>query len=358
MKCLPREKIPLVRGRVLHDWHAEVLAIRAFNRFLIDECAELAKKGLQSETAWLKWRHLSSHQHAHDISDAAKQPFDFQDNVTIHMYCSAAPCGDASMELSMRDQPDSTPWPSSPPPAASPSLPNGPDLLGRSHFSLLGIVRRKPSRPDAPPTWSKSCSDKLALKQCTSLLSSLTTRLVHPGKAYLSALVLPEKQFVAEACERAFGAGGRMAGAMATEVRERWERDGYGFRGFEVRTTRREFEYGKGAGGAVAVPSNLSAVYTTGRQETLINGALEGRRWDDSRAKVSCVSRRALWRAVVDVVEELGWPAGGCGLRNGSYGDMKESESLEGRRKVKDDVRRLALKGWKRNLGDEEWELE
>ena len=50
MKCLPHSKIPHANGNVLHDSHAEVLAIRAFNRFLVDECEELARKGIGSRS--------------------------------------------------------------------------------------------------------------------------------------------------------------------------------------------------------------------------------------------------------------------------------------------------------------------
>ena len=38
MKCLPANKLPVAHGNILHDWHAEVIAIRAFNRPLLDEC--------------------------------------------------------------------------------------------------------------------------------------------------------------------------------------------------------------------------------------------------------------------------------------------------------------------------------
>jgi len=43
MKCLPYSKIPHAKGIVLHDWHAEVLTLRAFNYFLIQECQDLAR---------------------------------------------------------------------------------------------------------------------------------------------------------------------------------------------------------------------------------------------------------------------------------------------------------------------------
>ncbi len=55
------------------------------------------------------------------------------------MYCSEAPCGDASMELVMEAQEDATPWAVSVPDEGIAS-----GLLGRGSFSQLGIVRRKP----------------------------------------------------------------------------------------------------------------------------------------------------------------------------------------------------------------------
>ena len=79
------------------------------------------------------------------------------------------------MELTMAAQDDATPW-DLPPLAITPgdSTPAEPEILhGRGYFSVLGSVRRKPSRPDAPPSLSKSCSDKIALKQSISLLNSV-----------------------------------------------------------------------------------------------------------------------------------------------------------------------------------------
>ena len=57
------------------------------------------------------------------------------------MYCSEAPCGDASMELIMAAQEDPTPW-------AVPQAVDGNSdaLTGRGYFSELGVVRRKPCK--------------------------------------------------------------------------------------------------------------------------------------------------------------------------------------------------------------------
>jgi tRNA-specific adenosine deaminase 1 len=137
MKCLPRSKISMANGVVLHDWHAEILAIRAFNRFLIDECADLATAGLGCSD-WLSKRPDE------ELTEHEFQPYGIKDGVRIHMYCSEAPCGDASMELVMRSQEDATPWPVPLPIASLDGERETPQLRGRSHFSELGVVRRKP----------------------------------------------------------------------------------------------------------------------------------------------------------------------------------------------------------------------
>lgn len=137
MKCLPAAKIPRAAGLVLHDWHAEVLAIRAFNLFLLQECLKI----LESQnyvSSFIRRRQESEMSEANGV-----QPFALCENLKIFMYCSEAPCGDASMELVMEAQDDATPWPVT----ETPILEQIPMLKGRANFSELGIVRRKPCTP-------------------------------------------------------------------------------------------------------------------------------------------------------------------------------------------------------------------
>ena len=136
MKCLPASKASLFdSGTVLHDWHAEILAIRAFNHFLLQECHQLASCP-DYESPVLQWRTLPDRLPTHD-----SPPFNIRKGMRIMMYCSEAPCGDASMELVMEAQGDSTPWP-----VAVLGEKAGSGLLGRGSFSQLGIVRRKPCK--------------------------------------------------------------------------------------------------------------------------------------------------------------------------------------------------------------------
>ena len=136
MKCLPESSLSFLDGEaVLHDWHAETLAIRAFNRFLLQECYQIAS-GASYTSAVLQWRQTSELSENHNVP-----PFSIRQNLRLMMYCSEAPCGDASMELVMEAQDDPTPWPV---PAALEGSTSA--LLGRGFFSELGVVRRKPGK--------------------------------------------------------------------------------------------------------------------------------------------------------------------------------------------------------------------
>ena len=137
MRCLPADQIALLAsGNVLHDWHAEVVAIRAFNHFLLQEAYLLASS---SEYESHILRRIV-------VGDSTTQNvlhprYSLHDGLRIMMYCSEAPCGDASMELVMEAQENATPWPAVVSDSAGQQA-----LLGRGSFSQLGIVRRKPCK--------------------------------------------------------------------------------------------------------------------------------------------------------------------------------------------------------------------
>lgn len=386
MKCLPHSKVSQAQGITLHDWHAETLAIRSFNRFLLDECYSLASDQ-KSTSEYIRLRNLD------ERTKANFQPFALKDDIALHMYCSEAPCqhyyipiferdsnelsgGDASMELTMAAQEDATPW-DLPPEATRPSpnatsaanpplSPGTPiaessspalesQLHGRGYFSALGVVRRKPSRPDAPPTLSKSCSDKITLKQCTSLLSSITSLLISPSNAYLSSLILPESQYSVQGCTRAFSVDGRMKQLAGKD----WK-NGYSFKPFEIRPSSREFRFSRRQiipAGDKLVPSNISASRTPHHFETLIGGVLQGRKQGDIKG-ASRVCKRKMWKLALDIAKLVNATVVAECLREGSYMNVKASTLLEERRKVKEDVRSTSLVGWVRNSGGDEFCLE
>ncbi|KAI0509229.1 adenosine deaminase/editase [Xylaria bambusicola] len=411
MKCLPSSKLPQAQGNVLHDWHAEVLAIRAFNCFVLDECRALAS-GSKSSSPFIRRRdgaEIAAIPNSVELHNGDEnwhsQPFAWREDVILHMYCSEAPCGDASMELTMASQEDATPW-SIPvvPQQETLSIPSivpdsAPDTLlpGRAYFSQLGIVRRKPSRGDAPSTLSKSCSDKLSLHQCMSLLSSPTSLLVSPEHAYISTLILPTSQYSASGCKRAFsdGQGEKDAGSQQARMAPLVAQDsngnqggGYNFRPFTVKTTDIEFAYSRRAASnpqepnstptvkPKITPSNLAVALTaSNRVETTLNGVLQGHKASQAHIRGSSfTSRRRLWSSAVEVAsllplanaqdigsiqpvqQALGVPIS-AGTRAKTYRDLKGSSLLEPRRRAKQAARDLALKGWVRNIGDEDFVL-
>ncbi|OTA87531.1 hypothetical protein M434DRAFT_23907 [Hypoxylon sp. CO27-5] len=407
MKCLPASKIPQAQGNVLHDWHAEVLAIRAFNRFVLEECRVLALGGSSKFLRRRTSEEIGSSDHANVEGEGGGQnewhgqPFTWKEDILLHMYCSEAPCGDASMELIMASQEDATPWElppetlpntsitatttSSPPPTSPIPTPTPtPSLPGRAYFSQLGVVRRKPARSDAEPTLSKSCSDKLALHQITSLLSSTTALLVDPSHVYLHTLVLPESRYSEPACLRAFSsssADGRMRSLSNVSLGGA----GYAFRPFGISTTSSEFAFSqrsvsaalsqvssssshcaeaqkKGTTTAGIAASNLAVAWTlSGLIESTLGGVLQGRKQSaaDKRG-ASFASRGELWglaasvaslmsNLIIEEIQEV--------LRSETYGEVKASMLLEPRRRAKEEARAEALKGWVRNLGDESFTL-
>ncbi|KAH7185557.1 adenosine deaminase/editase [Fusarium flagelliforme] len=350
MKCLPVSKIAQSNGVGIHDWHAEVLAIRTFNRFLLDECHGLLDRD-NGESILRRKRGIS------DSDGVSLQLFEIQEDVRLHMYCSEAPCGDASMELTMAAQKDASAWKTPTPITGTPNPNADASLLGRACFSRTGIVRRKPARGDAPPTLSKSCSDKLALKQCTSLLSSLASIFIDPTNAYIHSIVLPESQYSDVACHRAFSAEGR----MKPLVGKVWPA-GYSFKEFSALTTDLEFEFSKIAVKARSdriSASNLAATWSlSGFEENIIGGVIQGRKAFKTNA-ASRTSRRSIWEAASDLAERLDeYSAAARYVTSSTYRDVKQGQLTIHRRRVKDETRETALVGWIRNDGGSDFQLE
>ena len=96
MKCLPQSKVAQAKGIVLHDWHAEILAIRSFNRFLLDECYSLAS-AQKDVSDFIRLRTPD------ERSQAYLQPFTLKDDIVLHMYCSEAPCRCFFIDLDLED---------------------------------------------------------------------------------------------------------------------------------------------------------------------------------------------------------------------------------------------------------------
>ena len=203
------------------------------------------------------------------------------------------------------------------------------------------------ARADSPQTLSKSCSDKIALKQCTSLLSSLASLLISPSNAYLESLILPCSQYNQSACGRAFGPEGRME-SMSGRV---WNAD-YAFHPFSVLATDKEFDFSRRNVSSPAAGSNVSAVYTPHVEESLINGVLQGRKPTDPRGG-SAFSNARMWKAASSVMTMMEISALRELSQFSTYREVKGSKSLADRRQVKEQTKIVALRGWVRNIEDD-----
>ncbi len=107
------------------------------------------------------------------------------------------------------------------------------------------------------------------------------------------------------------------------------------------------------------VPSNIATSWTPNHSDTLIGGGLQGRKQFSIKG-ASRVCKRRTWKLALEIAEmaSLQVPKIKRALRVKSYALVKESPLLEGRRKVKSDVRASSLKGWLRNEGGEDWGVE
>ncbi|ODQ50880.1 hypothetical protein SAICODRAFT_165211 [Saitoella complicata NRRL Y-17804] len=336
VKCLPASKVSLAKGLVLHDCHAEILALRGLNRFLLNECYQLAADPS-----------FSSAYVAQAEGKNGSRPFKIKKDVTIHMWISTAPCGDASMENTAAEQEDATPW-------TFDESASGDSLLrGRSYFSLLGAVRAKPGRTDSPETLSKSCSDKLAYRASTSLLSSLTSGLISPANAYLENLLLPTNQYNKVSCQRAFQ--DRLI--PLREPSNVWE-SGYKLIPFNTLPVKPEltFEHGKKDG---AKPSPLSVVYVKNEStsEVLCGGVKHGNKPFSGRG-ASMLSKASIWELVQKIERTLNSKEVPLEEDNRTYNMVKKGgEFGAARGKVKTDVRNV-LKVWKPQAeGADDFEL-
>ena len=259
------------------------------------------------------------------------------------------------MEITKSEQEDGSPW-SLPLPIDDDSSSKAPELLGRAYFSELGIVRRKPSRADAPISLSKSCSDKMAMAQCTSLLGSITSVLISPTNLYLASITLPTSQYSAEACQRAFSRNGRMKFLSGKD----WG-NGYRYSPFQILTTNREFQLSRRTSTSPAlgkkhVASNLASWWMPTHDETLIAGVIQGRKQYDIRG-ASKLCKARMWKLALQVASFLSVPVLGRCLRTERYDEVKQSALLKGRQEVKREVRELALKPWIRNDGGDDFQL-
>lgn len=129
---------------------------------------------------------------------------------------------------------------------------------------------------------------------------------------------------------------------------------GYRYHPFKIETTKREFRFSRRSADPVSPflkGSNISTLWTPRSHETLIGGVLQGRKQIDPKGGTS-VCRVKAWRAVLETAALLGIPALTRALSSLDYAELKDTELLQDRGRVKAETRELALAGWIPNVGD------
>lgn len=189
VKALPDTVRNYSHGTIVHDLHAEILALRCFNRLLIKEVGRLAE-GFESALI----EKGGGGECGGGDSGGKNNTYRLRPAVRLALFVTEPPCGDCSMSYTQSQAHDSTPWTDS---TSTQSL-----LRGRNLFYVAGAVRTKPGRPDSRPTLSKSCSDKLCLKQALGINSCITSEIIDP--IYLDYLVMPHHKFNHDDFNRCF----------------------------------------------------------------------------------------------------------------------------------------------------------
>jgi tRNA-specific adenosine deaminase 1 len=247
-------------------------------------------------------------------------------------------------------------------------------LQGRGYFSALGKVRRKPSRGDAEATMSKSCTDKLTLKQVTSVLCFPASLIIAPTEnAYLSGLIVPSTKYSETGFRRAFGSSGRVASLQTSQLPPSAQ-----FRPFKITILPIDFEPFPFAKADTTQrrtkAGNVSAVFIKSLQgsnkdihETILGGVRQGHRpFVNDLKKPSVACRLKLWELVRTIIaciqEEHSIPAETRLelLRTRAvtnYGELKAC-ALNAHRRAAKEIVTKSLGWWPKNVGDEAWSLE
>lgn len=340
VKAMPDERLGESGGKVLHDGHAEVICLRGLTRYFLEECVKI-KDSKSNECGYVS-KHLET-----ESMSATGYLYRAAPGLKIYMYVSEAPCGDSSLsctadlgeQKALADDKIFESW-SDP---LAPVTPNGP-LRGRDHFFEVGRVRTKPGRRDSPLTMSKSCSDKLALKQFTSVLAGPAATIINPSGFYIDTLVVPSSQFVKSDFDRCFGPSGRLKPLASHDG---WP-GGYKPCFFKCVGTDLEFSHSRRSHES-AKPSpqsllNFKGIHSINKgkaTEALINGTRMGFKPFSGRGQ-SLVSRfelaQALRRATPNIDAAVG------------YMEMKTKDTR--RRRVKEEVWSV-LGNWERTSIDD-----
>ncbi|ODV98295.1 hypothetical protein PACTADRAFT_48082 [Pachysolen tannophilus NRRL Y-2460] len=285
-------------GMIVHDLHSEILSFRALNYIIIDEISQMKHDPDKYESFLIE-------------RDASNGRFRIKKGLKFCLYISEPPCGDSSTEIIQHNLSDSLPWEEAVPRKKLKLQKNNCEILrGREFFGKLGQVRTKPGRKDSELSLSKSCSDKLTLKQFLGLTNNITSVLLE-NNCYLDFIILPQDKIVESSINRCFK--NRIDIEFSQKIFKNSKK--YKFHQLKVIPTTISYKYCKPISLAIKednlqiVPSNLSLVMIfSSKFEVLCNGVKNGTFSKKSNfikpSSQSFLSRKALVKKSLDLLDE------------------------------------------------------
>ncbi|KAG0675813.1 hypothetical protein C6P42_001508 [Pichia californica] len=187
VKCVPDEILKNSNGKILHDMHAEILAIRGLNWYILKEIEKLKNGNYYSDII--------------EMINEENVDFKFKlkRNIKFSLYISELPCGDCSLDEMVQNDSDiidnnnkriklSTN-------NTNNTTNNSLKLRSGELYDQVGVVRTKPGRKDSPFCSSVSCSDKLLLISLIGIFKGIISDLIELEFIGLDYLILPQDKF-------------------------------------------------------------------------------------------------------------------------------------------------------------------